>query len=222
MFVKDYMTRHPIMIEPDKRVTEAQKLMSENKIRHLPVVGDGKRLIGMVTRTRLQIPPDRLGSLNIWEITRLLSSLTVKEVMLKGDDLCTISPDSTIEEAAGLMIHHKIGGLPVVEDGIVVGIITETDLLMELQNLLGANEPGWRIVMRVPDRDGESSRFGSALVAKGWGIMALGCVRSPKHDDKWDIVAKVQGVLDKNELMKVLHTITGQEVIDVSEANVTR
>ncbi|HLF90216.1 MAG TPA: CBS domain-containing protein [Anaerolineales bacterium] len=222
MFVKDYMTRHPIMIEPDKRVTEAQKLMSENKIRHLPVVGDGKRLIGMVTRARLQIPPDRLGSLNIWEITRLLSSLAVKDVMLKGADLHTISPNATIEEAAELMIQHKIGGLPVVEDGIVVGIITETDLLVELQNLLGAIEPGWRIVMRVPDRDGESVRLSSALVEKGWGIISLGCVRTPKQNDKWDIVLKVQGVSDKNNLMAVLNNIGDQEVIDVRKANVMR
>jgi len=222
MFVKDYMTRHPIMIEPDKRVTEAQELMSENKIRHLPVVGDGKRLIGMVTRARLRIPPDRLGSLNIWEITRLLSSLAVKDVMLKGADLHTISPNAIIEEAAELMIRYKIGGLPVVDDGIVVGIITETDLLVELQNLLGAIEPGWRIVMRVPDRDGESARLSSALAEKGWGIISLGCVRSPKHNDRWDIVLKLQGVSDKNDLMAVLDNIVDQEVIDVRKANVLR
>lgn len=221
MFVKDYMTRHPIMIEPDKRVTEAQKLMMENNIRHLPVVGDGKRCLGMVTRTRLQIPPDRLGSLNIWEITRLLSSLTVKDVMIKGIDLKTIHSNATIEEAADLMVRYKIGGLPVVENGIVVGIITKTDLLMELQNLLGANESGWRIVMRVPDRNGEAARLSGALVAEGWGIMALGSVRSPKLNDRWDIVAKVQGASDKSALMAVLNRIADQEIIDVRKVDVT-
>lgn len=215
MFVKDYMTRHPILIEPHKRVTEAQKLMSENKIRHLPVVSDGKRLIGMVTRSRLQIPPDRLGSLNIWEITRLLSSLSVKDVMIKGSDLQTVRPDSTLEDAAGLLIEHKIGGLPVVEEGVVVGIITETDLLMELQNLLGAHEHGWRVVIRVPDRDGETAKLVNALVEKGWGVMALGSVRTPKQADKWDIVAKIEGVKDKEELIAVLKTIPDQDVIDI-------
>lgn len=217
MFVKDYMTRHPIMIEPEKRVTEAQKLMSENKIRHLPVVGDGKRLIGMVTRTRLQIPPDRLSSLNIWEITRLLSSLRVRDVMLKGGDLKTITPDATIEEAADLMIRYKIGGLPVVENGIVVGVITETDLLRELQNLLGAYETGWRVVMRVPNRDGETLRLSSALGAKGWCIMALGSVRSPKREENWDVILKVQGGQDKEELLDVLQGIEGQQVIDIRQ-----
>ena len=215
MFVKDYMTRHPILIEPEKRVAEAQKLMMENKIRHLPVVGSGKRLMGLVTRTQLQIPPDRLASLNIWEITRLLSSLTVKEVMLKGGDLKTISPEATLEEAADLMIRHKIGGLPVVEEGIVVGILTETDLLVEFQKLLGAFEPGWRIVMRVPDKAGEFSRVTGALAAQGWGI-----IRSPKQEGKWDIVLKVQGIPQKEDLMKVLEGIPGQEIVDVRVANV--
>ena len=79
MFVKDYMTRHPIMIEPDTRVTEAQKLLGENNIRHLPVVGDGKRVLGLVTRGRLQIAPEKLGSLNVWEIARFLADLTAKD-----------------------------------------------------------------------------------------------------------------------------------------------
>ena len=73
MLVKDYMTRHPIMISPTTPAAEAQKLMIENRVRHLPVVGDGKRLLGLVTRERLRIPPTDLGSLNVWEISRLLS-----------------------------------------------------------------------------------------------------------------------------------------------------
>ncbi|HXV41598.1 MAG TPA: CBS domain-containing protein, partial [Anaerolineae bacterium] len=126
MLVKDYMTRHPIMIGPDMPVTEAQKLMAEYKIRHLPVVGDGKRLLGLVTRQRLSIPPERLGSLDVWEITRFLSDLTVNKVMVKGQEVRTITPEATIEEAADLMIRHKIGSLLVVEDrDVVVGIITE-------------------------------------------------------------------------------------------------
>src|SRR5574337_695040 len=175
MLVKDYMTRHPIMIEPTMRVAEAQKLMSENNIRHLPVVGTGKRLLGLVTRRRLSIPPEKLGSLDVWEITRYLSNLTAGDVMLKGPDLQTIGADATLEEAADLMIRNKISGLPVVEQpgsAVVVGIITETDLLIELQNLLGAVDAGWRVVMRVPDRDGEFRKLVRAISDKGWGIMA--------------------------------------------------
>ncbi len=218
MFVKDYMTRHPIMIEPDKRVTEAQMMMGENNIRHLPVVGDGKRLLGLVTREQLQIAPERLGSLNVWEITRFLSDLTVKKVMVKRDDLFTISPEATLEDAAALMSLHKIGSLPVIEDEIVVGVITETDLLIELQNLLGAQEQGWRVTMRVPDKTGEFAKLTSAINAKGWGVMAMGSVRVPKAPDLWDVVVKIRRCT-KDELIDVLENLEDQQLIDVRETN---
>ena len=219
MLVKDYMTRHPIMIEPTMRVAEAQKLMSENNIRHLPVVGTGKRLLGLVTRRRLSIPPEKLGSLDVWEITRYLSNLTAGDVMLKGPDLQTIGADATLEEAADLMIRNKISGLPVVEQpgsAVVVGIITETDLLIELQNLLGAVDAGWRVVMRVPDRDGEFRKLVRAISEKGWGIMAMGSVRTPKQPDRWDIILKIRHCTH-DELVSVLEKIEDQQVVDIRE-----
>jgi len=217
MLVKDYMTRHPIMIEPSLKVIEAQKMMMENKIRHLPVVGDGKRLLGLVTRQRLSIPPERLGSLDVWEITRFLSDLTVNQVMVTGADLHTITADVTLEEAADLLIRHKIGGLPVVEDGIVVGIITETDLLIEFQNLLGATDTGWRVTMRVPDRIGEFRKLTRPISDKGWGIMAMGSVRSPRRPGYWDVILKVRHC-SKEELLAVLKALEDQEVIDIRGA----
>jgi acetoin utilization protein AcuB len=217
MLVKDYMTRHPIMIEPSRPVIEAQRLMGENNIRHLPVVADGKRLLGLLTRQRLAIRPDQLGSMDVWELTRYVQDLTVSKVMIKGPELCTLAPDATIEEAADLMIAKKISGVPVVEsDTIVVGIITETDLLVELRNLLGAIDPGWRVVMRVPDRDGEFRRLIRVISNNGWGIMALGSVRSPKQPDHWDLIVKVRHCT-REELVKALSRIDDQELVDLRE-----
>jgi acetoin utilization protein AcuB len=218
MLVKDYMTRHPILIGPDMPVAEAQKLMVENQIRHLPVVGDGKRLLGLVTRQRLAIPPETLGSLDVWEITRYLADLRVKKVMVSGADLKTIRPEATLEEAADLMIRHKVGGLPVVEGDIVAGIITETDLLVELQNLLGAKDPGWRVVMRVPNKRGEYLRLTRAISDQGWGIMALGSVRTPRQAESWDIVLKVRHC-SREELEGVLKGLEGQELVDLRETS---
>jgi acetoin utilization protein AcuB len=214
MLIKDYMTRHPILVEATLPVTEAQRLMAANTIRHLPVVGDGKRLEGLVTRQRLSIPPERLTSLDVWEITRYLSDLTVGKVMVSGPDLHTVGPEATLEEAADLMIRHKIDGLPVVEDGIVVGIITKTDLLIQLQNLLGAIDDGWRVTMRVPDRRGEFLKLTRAIADKGWGIMAMGAVRSPRHEGTWDILLKVRRCTQE-QLLPVLEAIEGQEIVDV-------
>jgi acetoin utilization protein AcuB len=216
MLVKDYMTRHPIMIGPDKPVTEAQNLMIENKVRHIPVVGDGKRLLGLITRERLRVPPTDLGSLNVWEISRFLSNLKVKDVMIKEKELHITDPDTTLEEAAKIMIEYKIGCLPVVEEKVVVGIITEVDMLAELSTLLGAEIKGVRVVLRVPDKLGEYAKLMGAITEQGWGIYASGGVPSPKTPGFYDVVIKVRKA-PKDKLVAVLNKIEGQEVIDVRE-----
>ena len=117
MLIRDCMTRHPILAPLTMRASEAQALMVENNIRHLPVVGDGKRLAGLITRERLSVKADMLGSLNVWEISRFLSDQRVSDLMVKVADLMTITPDRTVERAAAMMTEHKIGCLPVVETG---------------------------------------------------------------------------------------------------------
>jgi acetoin utilization protein AcuB len=218
MLVKDYMTRHPIMISPETPSAEAQKMMLENDVRHLPVVGDGKRILGLITRDKLRVPPSDLGSLNIWEISRILSDLKVKDMMVKGKDLETVGPNETLEFAAQAMIKNKIGCLPVTEDGIVVGIITEVDLLAELSDLLGGSVSGVRVTIRTPDKVGEYAKITTAIAEKGWGIYASGGVRSPKNPDTWDVIIKVRNA-PKDELVAVLQGIEGQEIIDVREVS---
>lgn len=219
MLVKDYMTRHPIMIEPEKKIFEAQQLMTENSIRHLPVVGDGKRILGLLTRQRLRVSPEKLGSLEVWEITRYLANLTVDKAMIKGEDLHTIRADSTLEEAADIMIRYKIGGLPVLEDsGVVVGVITETDLLIELRELLGATDPGWRVVVRIPSRVGEYAKLTSAISGQEWAIMAMGSVRTPKDPAHWDMVLKVTGC-SKEALVGLVEGIEGHQLVDIRETS---
>ena len=216
MLVKQYMTRHPVMVEPGTTVIEARQLMVNSGIRHLPVVGDGKKVVGLLTWEGTQVSYDQFGSLNIWEINDFLTKMTVDRCMSKGEDLLQIAPDATLESAADLLIDHKGSGLVVVEDGIVVRILTETDLMIELKNLLGANESGYRVTMRVPDQRGEFSRLTGALAERGWGIMSLGSARAPKSDDHWDIVIKVRGC-DFGELEPVLKSIEGQQILDVRE-----
>jgi len=215
MLVRDYMTKHPIMISPDALVTKAQKMMFENKVRHLPVVGDGKRLVGLVTRNNLSVPPHDLPSLNVWEISRILSKLKVKDVMVKKDELITIHQDAVLEEAARIMIQNKVGSLPVVDESwIVVGILSEIDLLAELSSLLGGGVPGVRVTIRVPDRVGEYAKVTTAIASKGWGIYSSGGVPAPKTPGFWDMVVKVRNV-SPEELEAVLSQIEGQEIRDI-------
>ncbi len=216
MLVKDFMTRHPVMVPPTTPAAEAQQVMRENKIRHLPVVGDGKRLEGLITRERLRVSPSDLGSLNVWEITRFLSHMTVKDMMLKGEDVITTAPDVTLEDAAKMMAKARIGCLVVLEEGVVVGVITETDMLVELNQLLGGDVSGVRVTIRMPDRVGEFSKVFGAISSQGWGIYASGSVPTPKHPGYWDVVIKVRNV-PKDDLVAVLEGIEDQEIVDVRE-----
>jgi acetoin utilization protein AcuB len=204
------------MISPEKPASEAQRLMMENKVRHLPVVGDGKRLLGLVTRERLRMSASDLGSLNVWEISRYLSNLKVDDVMVKGKDLVTIGPNATLEAAAKVMAQAKIGCLPVLEENIVVGIITEVDMLVQLVVLLGGEEKGIRVTVRTPDKPGEMAKISNVMAENSWGIYASGSAPAPKRPGFWDVVLKVRNV-PRDLLVAELKKIEGQEVIDVRE-----
>jgi acetoin utilization protein AcuB len=219
MIVRDYMTRHPLMAEPTMPITEAQSYMGENMIRHLPIIGKGKRLVGLITRERLLVDPGRLGSLDVWDIARTLTSLTVGDVMLKADEVVTIDPEATIEQAARELVKHGIGCLPVVEDGIVVGIINNTDLLAQLTEMMAVQPPVpyTRVTMRMPNVPGELAKLVAAIAAQGWGILTLAGALYPKDTDRWDVVVKLSFVTGE-EAVAVLGQVEGCEILDVRDA----
>lgn len=214
MLVKDYMTRHPVMVEPTMSIVEAQRIMAETKVRHLPVVETGKRLVGLVTRQTLRIPPTELASLNVWEITRFLSNLKLQDVMVKRENVIITEPHVALEAAAQIMIKNKIGALPVLEDGVVVGIITEIDMMAQLTELLGGNVPGVRATVRMPNRKGTLAKLTGAISEKGWGIYASGGVQAPKDPNHWDLVIKVRNV-PKEDLLALIEDLEGYDVIDI-------
>ena len=101
--------------------------MRRKKIHRFPVVDKKGKLIGIVThKDLLTASPSTVTSLSVWEITYLLSQVKVSEAMTR--DVITVEEDCPIEDAARLMRDNEIGGLPVMRDGKVVGIITESDL----------------------------------------------------------------------------------------------
>ena len=216
MLVKEYMTRHPLMVEPDMPIMDAQRYMTQNNIRHLPVVGDGKRLLGLITRERFLVDPNTLASLDIWEIARALAGVTVKDVMIKARDVVTVDPDLTIEEAAYRMVDKKVGCLPVLEEGVVVGMITDVDLLAHLTEMMGTRWVGVRVTVRMPDRKGEFAKMVAAISARGWGITAMGGVPTLKDPASWDAVVKIRFVT-KDEVVAALEKVEGHQIIDVRE-----
>jgi CBS domain-containing protein len=125
-FVKDWMTRDLVVISSKTTLPEAYKLMKERHIRRLPVV-DHDKLAGIVTLGDVrEASPSDATSLSIYELNYLLAKLTVDRIMTRK--VLSVGPDTTIREAARVMLEKKIGGLPVVENGKVVGILTESDI----------------------------------------------------------------------------------------------
>ncbi len=126
--VKKWMTPNVVFIAPDTRLSEAHRLMSEKNIRRLPVVQKGQLLVGIVTRSDVRgAEPSGATSLSIWEVSYLLANLRIEEIMTRNP--VTVSAETTISEAARIMMEKKIGGLPVVDDtGRLAGIITESDI----------------------------------------------------------------------------------------------
>ena len=216
MLVKDCMTRHPAMVPPTMSAAEAQKVMMENKVRHLPVVGDGKKLVGLITRQRLALKPDTLLSLSVWEIARYLADLKVKDLMLKAENVYTIGPDQTVEQAARILADYKIGCLLVIENEVVVGVLSEVDLLRSYQEMLGLPAEGVRLTMRMPNQKGEFVKLMTMLSKQGWGVMGVGTYPSPRREGFYDAVLKIPGV-SLAEVEEVFSQIPGQEIVDIRE-----
>ncbi|MFZ0246241.1 CBS domain-containing protein [Candidatus Binatus sp.] len=114
MQIVNLMTSDPIVINPDDTLANAKAIMDDGRFRRLPVVESG-RLVGILTER------------DIREHTGYLGSTRVNAAMRTA--LITVTPFNTVEDAARLMLKHKIGGLPIVADGKLVGIVTTSDLL---------------------------------------------------------------------------------------------
>jgi acetoin utilization protein AcuB len=127
MRVNDLMSRPPITILPDTAVLEARRIMQEQRVRHLLVLEHG-RLAGIVTDRDIRLNlPSPATTLSVWELTYLLARLTVGEVMTRH--VIVVEPGRDAQDAAALLLAEKIGALPVMENGFLVGIVTETDFL---------------------------------------------------------------------------------------------
>lgn len=118
--VKDFMTRHPVTISGATSVLEAWTLMRDRHIRRLPVV-DGKIVVGILT----------LGDLREAHAEETVGP-GIRASVLMRDSPITVTPETTLRQAATIMIEKKVSGLPVIADGALVGIITESDLFRAL------------------------------------------------------------------------------------------
>ena len=153
MIVAKKMVRNPVFVDEDDSMKIAMDILKAREIRHLPVLKGGEKLVGILSETDIkQASPSPATGLKIHEVYYLLDKVKVKQIMTRRP--YTISPDAPIEEAALVMREKKIGCLPVVEKGRLVGILTETDILDAFIESMGVRGPGYRIELALPDMGG--------------------------------------------------------------------
>lgn len=215
MLVRDRMTLDPVTITPAASVADALRLMNERKIRRLPVVDDAGKVVGIVSdRDLLQASPSPATSLAIWEIHELLAKLTVEKTMTR--DVVTVTEDTPLEEAARVMVDNKIGGLPVMRGGELVGIISESDLFKTLLELLGGRRQGVRITVATTGAKGTLAEVTNTIFEAGGNIVGLGFSELDSTDGgTWVNTFKVQGV-EKDKLAEALRPHV-REILDVRE-----
>jgi acetoin utilization protein AcuB len=123
--VQDYMTADPVVVAPSTTLVEAYNIMFDSEVRRLPVVVDNE-LVGIVTLSDILLATPGYFEEDDLETRLELAARTVREVM--SYDPITVEPEDSVQEAAERMLEYQISGLPVVQDGHVVGIITESDV----------------------------------------------------------------------------------------------
>ena len=154
-FMREKIQRNPVTISQEASFFEARNLIHEKGVRHLPVVDKNNILIGIVTdRDIREAAPSDATLLSVQELNYLLGKLKVSSFMTPKDKLITITPDTLIEEAVQLMHDNKIGCLPVVEQGKLYGIFTETDALDHLVDIFGFKQKGTRLTLALEDTPG--------------------------------------------------------------------
>ncbi len=200
MLVGERMSRPVISITKDMPIHDALALFKKEHIRRAPVIKDGK-LVGIVSeRDLLNASPSPVTSLSVWEMNYLISKVTVKQVMSKK--VKTIDVTTPIEEAARIMADSKIGGLPVMRSGKVVGMITETDLFKIFLELMGARTKGIRVTAVISDQAGQLARVTKAIADAGGNFISFGQFSGDDPSTKV-LTFKVAGI-KKDEVKKVL------------------
>jgi len=222
MLVRDRMTPDPICGHPEMPVTEAQAAMREKNIRHLPIVDEDGRLVGLVTqRSLLRALPSDVSNFSRFEISYVLGRIKIDHVMVK--DVFTIDENTAIEEAARIMADRKIGCMPVMRGGDpstgsgqrLVGIITDNDLFTTMVDLLGARRGGVRVTVVQLDRPGAIARLSTAIAQAGGNLTVM--VSYPALEPgMWSSLLKVTNIPWEG-LKKTIDKLRDIEIQDVRE-----
>jgi acetoin utilization protein AcuB len=209
MFVRDLMTKRPVVTRPDASVPNALKIMQGSQVRQLPVLDEKDNLVGLVSLTDLfRALPSPASSLSRWEVEYLLEQVKVAEVMTKK--VVTVAEDTAVEEAGRIMAERKVSGLPVTRDGELVGMITESHLFNILLDVFGADQHGVRVTVKMPLSKGGLSKLSTAIAGIGGRFVAFA-----ESMDQGTSTFKVQDVTS-DAVKKAIEPLI-DEIVDIRE-----
>ena len=172
MLVKDVMETNPVTVQVTASVPEVNDIMLKNKINKVPVVDKNGALLGLITKNDLvKSTPSEATTLDMFELSYLLSKLTVEKVMVKN--VKTVGEYETVEEAARLMADYGIGSLAVVKNELLVGFITENDVFKAFIDMFGTRHAGVRATFIMNDKPGALNVFTQALAELNGNIVSL-------------------------------------------------
>jgi len=213
MLVADRMSYPVLTVSPELPVQDALAQMRKERVSRYPVVDKNGNLVGIVSEDDiLNASPSEATSLSVWEINYLVSKITVERVMTRK--VITILANDTLEEAARLMADNRIGGLPVMNDVELVGIITQTDLFRTFLEMLGGRESGIRVTAVMNDKPGMLHQLTQAIDEAGGNIIALSTFGRTSTGDGF-VTIKLNG-LDQESVKRVLLPLVVQ-ITDLRE-----
>jgi len=187
MLVEEIMNQNVFTLKENDSVEQAITLINEKKIRHIPIVNDQNNLVGIVTDRDIKeaSPSSLYVNLNHDFFTK-----PVKEIMKK--EIVTAHPLDFVEEVAVLFYEHRIGCLPIVKEDLLVGIITQTDVLRTFVELTGAHQPSSQIEIKVPNRAGMLYEVASIIREKNINIQSVLVYPDRKNDGYKILVFRLQ------------------------------
>lgn len=198
MLVVERMTPPPVTITGETSVKEALGIVEKHKLRHLPVLDAHARLVGIVSEK---------------DLLRADEGSKVEKVMTR--EVITVTEYTSLEEAARIMADHRISSLPVMRDGKLVGIITETDLFYIFLELLGARQKGVRLTMLVPEERGMLASLTGEIAHMGGNILALSTFMGEDPTNRMVTVKVADAPTEK--LVAIMEAL-GMEIVDCRES----
>ena len=206
MYVRDCMTITPLTVRPESDPMAALMVLKYHGFRHLPVLDNDGNLVGILDRDDLEKFLSTAGSPTV-----LKRQHRVEQVMTRN--VVTVTPACPLEEAAILMVENKIGSLPVMDSGRLVGIITKTDIFKQFAAVLGGGTDSFRLTVQVADTPGQLAQLSSRIANVNGNISSL--VAYPADQTgRQNLTLRVEGV----DRQTVLGAISDQPELEIIDA----